>query len=313
LSWDKVKEGFVQQYKVYRSTDGTNYSCVITTDSLYSAAADGGRTNGLTYKYYIVGVDGAGNEGDKSNVVSATPSTTASIYNACIVTFEDLKGQGTNDWDCNDITVKMESTLYLSTNDNVSTVSIQATGTMKDAGYTHDVRLDIKDLQGNATYSIRRYDKSNLMTPLETSSGTYYWGGTPLEIFPDTSAGVTGGGSGDGVTSDVCKITLTLGSPTGNPLSTFDRPPFDTWIYVTNTQKSIHIFDPETGDYADDNQQVQEDPLKGVYLSFGFIIPKLDWSPPSSTQKIWVRYPAFVDYAKSVRTSLIRNPSWYNQ
>ena len=317
LSWDSVKEGFVKGYAIYRADNLTTFTCIGLTDSRTATTyTDTSTTNGRIFYYFVLGRDGAENVSTESNIVSATPNTVSAINDACMVTFEDLKGQGNTDWDFNDITVLTTTTMFLNANDCVSTISYTAKGIIKDAGYTHEVRLDIPGLVGTAHVDIYRYDVGHLNSTSDIQTNVLYQHGVtaPILVIPNTTDGVaTSTSHNAGVVGDIVKVTVRIDSPSSNSFATFDKPPFDTWIHVRDTSANIHIFDPLTGDYAEDNQQVINDSdLEGVYLTFGLKIPKLDWAPPSTGQKIWAKYPEFIDYAKTMRTSLIKNPSWYN-
>ena len=320
LSWNSVSEGFVDGYDVYRSTDGgTNYSKLGSTNSRTAVTYnDDPTTNGQTFHYYVVAIDGADNPSQSSNIATATPNTVASVESVYVISFEDKKDLGNVDWDFDDITLKLETTLFLN-NDNVTTIVMKAEALVKNAGYDHKLNLDIHDMVGSATVNIERFDSANQSsTPDETVTDfNYEWQGTngAMVIFISSSDGVGSIGTEDKpILGDTSELKIVLNSPSSNPFSGFDKAPFDSWMHVITTSKDVHIFDPLNGDYAEENQQVINDSdLEGVYLNLGLKVPGADWVPDyGDSKKIWTEYPDFIDWAKTVRTQQVEKSSWFD-
>jgi hypothetical protein len=99
-----------------------------------------------------------------------------------------------------------------------------------------------------------------------------------ISVYPDTTHGVSG--SGD-VIGDIVEVQIVLQSPASNPWKqgdeiVFDRPPFDMWIYVTNTSQSTHIYDPDANgeNYFFEGQVVSSNypVLQGVFLFLGISV-----------------------------------------
>jgi hypothetical protein len=170
--------------------------------------------------------------------------------------------------------------------------------------------IDIQDLAGTATYTNKLWN-SNLNPaihePSESTSGTYSWAAdhsNKLTLFINTK-------SGDTSNNDVRIITLTINSPSSNPLSSFDKAPFDLFLQSRFTEYWLYVYDPETGDHSEDNTLVSNSVLSNVYLNAAVVVPDLNWIPPSGTNKIWMHYPKFIDFARTYRTDEIKNRNWY--
>ena len=77
----------VTSYQLYRSTDGVNFSALVTLPGTDDEYVDSGLLNGATYSYAVSGVNASG-EGARSPVATATPSpsisTPAQVIQAAI-------------------------------------------------------------------------------------------------------------------------------------------------------------------------------------------------------------------------------------
>ncbi|PKM99485.1 MAG: hypothetical protein CVU78_06060 [Elusimicrobia bacterium HGW-Elusimicrobia-2] len=73
LSWNTNTEDDFSAYQIYRSTDNSVYTNILSTDSL--SFTDTGLTNFTTYYYYLTAKDGSDNESVASDMVYATPKT----------------------------------------------------------------------------------------------------------------------------------------------------------------------------------------------------------------------------------------------
>ena len=72
FSWNPLDAGDLDFYHVYR---GINESTLNIIDSVYTTSySDLAVSNGITYYYAVTGIDTVGNEGERSNIVSATPT-----------------------------------------------------------------------------------------------------------------------------------------------------------------------------------------------------------------------------------------------
>jgi len=309
LAWNAPADGYVAGYNIYRKTSGA-YAWLADTDASQTIYTDESVQNGTTYTYCAKAFDGAGNESLSSNEAKATPGETASFIDSHVVAFEDRKGLTSNDFDYNDIVVRLDTTFWLNASDQVASLDIVATAVQRLAGDNHAVYLNVAGVSGAAEADIRWYE-SGTQSPHHSSLDQSYVSGVAnsIVLFTNTSTGISGSG---GVVGDFVTIGMTLTEPQSNPLFGFDKAPFDTWIHNNSTGFDIHIFDPGNGDYAKDNQQVLNDAdLKGVYLTLGLKIPGDTWAWPSEGQKLWAKYPSFVDYAKSVRTAEVEDANWY--
>ena len=73
LAWDANSEDDFSSYLIYRSTDNSNYTNILSTDSV--AYTDTGLVNLTTYYYFITALDTYGNASSSSAVVYATPES----------------------------------------------------------------------------------------------------------------------------------------------------------------------------------------------------------------------------------------------
>ncbi len=73
LAWNASSEDDFASYLIYRSTDNSNYTNILSTDSV--AYTDTGRVNLTTYYYFITALDTYGNASSSSAVVYAQPYT----------------------------------------------------------------------------------------------------------------------------------------------------------------------------------------------------------------------------------------------
>ncbi len=73
LKWDKIVASSLKGYKVYRSTDGVNFTLLTPTIPNKNEFIDQRASNDSLYFYFVVGVDYQNNEGAHSDTVSAKP------------------------------------------------------------------------------------------------------------------------------------------------------------------------------------------------------------------------------------------------
>jgi len=72
FSWNPLDAGDLDFYHIYR---GINESSLNIIDSVYTTSySDLAVSNGITYYYAVTGIDTVGNEGEQSNIISATPT-----------------------------------------------------------------------------------------------------------------------------------------------------------------------------------------------------------------------------------------------
>ncbi|MBN1868535.1 LruC domain-containing protein [Candidatus Sumerlaeota bacterium] len=324
LTWHLVTDSFVAGYKVIRTIDGASTTTVsIDIDDLTTVTPttaqykDASVASETQYTYHVVAYDGADNVSLDSNHVTATPSVNGrTIEDVHTVVFEDQEGVATCDYDCNDLVILLESTIYLDSSDNVSSIVVTTTGKEKNGTYSIAFNLDLVGLMGSANVNVTRYDSQTPTVPRSWYNGTYSSGGATIPVFPNTTNGVYGT---NGIEDDVAVVTILLNSPESNPWMqsnevVFDEPPFDAWIAVNSTDEETHIFDPENLDYFMEGQvvQIEDTPLTGIYIPLGFKMPVLTWTTPPGTTRLWDAYPDFVEWAKSVRSlGEVKNASWY--
>ncbi|MBA3052318.1 hypothetical protein KJ959_08380 [bacterium] len=80
LSWNANTEDDFSAYLIYRSTDNSVYTNILSTDSL--SFTDTGLTNFTTYYYFLKAEDSYGNKSSSSAVVYAMPQTVSTDFTA---------------------------------------------------------------------------------------------------------------------------------------------------------------------------------------------------------------------------------------
>ena len=180
LNWDDNSQSIFSSYKVYQSSDGgLNYSEIANSlmSSLFNALS---LTNDITYYFTVSAVDIDGNESEKSNVVSVTPTSAAvntnvsgvslSFPTASIQTDQFLKLDATIlPTTALDKTVTWSSSdINIATVDNtglikgVSNGSVIITATTNDGGFSDSCNLTV-------TIAIQGFDYNNLIAYPDTS------------------------------------------------------------------------------------------------------------------------------------------------
>lgn len=317
LTWKPIFEGFVKGYQVYRAQSAdlpTSNSFTLLTEVLGQAAAsytDTNVVNGQAYWYFVKAFDGAHNTSLKSNIARGIPDASRTSEETVLVRFEDQARHQYIDWDFNDVGAEITTKQYLTPDDKVTSITITAVLWYHDASDNYDMLTRLSGFVGTGTYSGTVYQKNgtvdrviapHVYDPLSTDLLT-----KNIPLFEGI-----GTGNGDKIDYRV-EITLVVDDPASNPRVSFDRAPYDTWMSVIGDTTEYHIFDPITGEYANDNVLILGDPdLNGIYLTSGLVIRKRDWTQPFNGKKIWRVYPDFVDYAKTYRTLDIQNLNWYD-
>jgi len=313
LDWTGVTDGFVGGCRVYRGTGeapSTSTFVLVATvqDRAITSCTDTNVVNGTTYWYCVKSYDGAGNTSVRTNLAKAVPAGVATLQHGLLVRFEDQARKQYIDWDFNDVGAKINAKLELTGGQFVSKVTFDVVLWYHDASVSYNMYTALSGFAGTGTYAGTVYKKNGGVQRQ-----------VPSHLYDPASA--------DLVTRNVplfqnigntdrnewrAVITLTVDNPSFNPLSAFDKVPFDTWIRAPAEGTEWHIYDPETGEYADDAVMITNDPqLAGVFLNSALVINDLDWSQPYNGKKVWLVYPDFVDYAKTYRTLFVKNATWY--
>ena len=134
-----------------------------------------------------------------SNVVEATPNTVATYKTSVMNMFEDQSHNpsASNDWDFNDIGVKLTLTYELTASETVSKITVRGVGVDSDASFNHDVYLTLPKLVGNATCVGARWDANSVNSAAGETSGSSTYNntltttqGTSLLLFSKSLTGV---------------------------------------------------------------------------------------------------------------------------
>ncbi|MCC5877109.1 MAG: hypothetical protein JJU11_12890, partial [Candidatus Sumerlaeia bacterium] len=317
LEWNPVSEGFVKGYEIWRRELGTgDFTKIGSTPShLDVDYTDGQVTNGVNYEYYVIALDGADNPSERSVIALATPNTTKTYVSYRLVMFEDLKHNGNIDWDFNDVGAEIIATHYLNENDGVTRLLLRVRGVIGGSGHRHQINIRIRNLAGKAPYTTEYWysttdPNATGAEPDEEGSGVIdpeVDGSDVIVLFEDSKVGSRW------IHNDIHIIDIDIEEPNLNPLTGFDKVPFDMFMYSWDTHEHIFVYNPDTGQYIDENTLVTTGPLQGVYLNAAISIPVLNWTLPNEGLPIWYMYPEFIEYAKTYKTQTVKNPTWYER
>ena len=259
------------------------------------------------------GLDSESDEGTDTADDDPTilPLLQSTLYDSCILAFEDLKNAGWNDWDMNDIILNIETYYIIDASDNVKALTVIEQILARGAGYESSVNLTIT-YEGYGEWQRQYLTNQYVLEETSTGNGTdgatinlwtsskdalppftdlkHRWGAARTEVFDDSDPG------------KIAIVNLYLDSNT-NDIDTFEESPFDTWAFISNTGESIHrlIYDLSS------SQIVYTGPLYGRSLPF---VAKFssDFIWPKESSAIWLSHPEYVNFILSDGTS---HQNWY--
>jgi LruC domain-containing protein len=255
------------------------------------------------------GLDHASDEGSDTgdDDPSLLPLLQATVYESCILAFEDLQNAGWCDWDMNDIVLDIHSYYVVNQSDEIESLVVTYQLLARGAGYESRMNLnlpfsgaaewqriylnqagEIEDTilgSGSDSASIVLWESSKDALPPYTGL-KYQWGAARTERFDSSDPG------------KIAVVNIYFDSAASNPLEGFSESPHDTWAWIPNTHQAIHrlMYNPAS------SQTVYEGPFFGESLPF---VAKFDsdfvW--PHEGHAIWLSHPDYVDFVKSSGTA----------
>ncbi|MCA9900236.1 MAG: VCBS repeat-containing protein [Ardenticatenaceae bacterium] len=298
LDWVNPVVGDLSGVRIVRSTQTTPTSIsdgTVVYDGKAVTFTDTGLTPGQPVFYTLFAYDEAGN----LSCPHANLPTKAIPPQDVYIAYEDLKGWRLADWDMNDLIVYQSTAVQL-TDDGVSQIDIIMEPVARGGVFDHTLFLNV-DFNGTANIIQRTYNKNgSLRSTLNTvaSNGTQLTiiQNTQTELPPNALDGTTNAFSGTGqVNGPRVEISITLNNPAANPLETLQTPPFDPWIWVIDTQVSVHLLGV---DALSNTQKVEGGVLHGRDLPFAVLFEDA-WQWPEEEIPIWSAYPEYVDFIVS--------------
>jgi|GEM_PF-6296282 len=227
------------------------------------------------------------------------------------IAFEDLKNAGFNDYDYNDLVLKV-STFRQLADGGVQSMTVLYEALARGAGFQHEAYLTLPHV-GSAEHFITRYKLDGTVASEENGTAN---GESTMLIYPRTWSAIAP--APDNVIWEfsantepnttriggrLTRIDITFDDPASNPPAVFGEAPFDTWIHVIQTTQDIHRRDYAVGDV----QIVQEGPLLGRELPFAHVFSNgYNWAADSIP--IWEAHP---DYQAFIRSGMNEPQDWW--
>ncbi|MFZ1396048.1 MAG: FG-GAP-like repeat-containing protein, partial [Candidatus Promineifilaceae bacterium] len=310
LNWTNPTVGDLAGVRILRSNQSTPARLSdgqLVYDGLGTTFTDTGLIPGQPVFYALFAYDDAGN----LSCPHANLPTKAVPPQDVYIAIEDLKGWRLADWDMNDLIVH-QSTAVQVNNVGVTQLEIVMEPVARGGRFDHTLYLGI-NFNGSANITQRIYNKNGT---LRSSSSTLASNGTNIvilestltELPPNALNSTTNAVSGMGrVNGPRIELTVTLNDPAANPLETFQEPPFDPWIWVADTQFSVHMLDKNA---LGNTQKAEGGPLHGRDLPF-IVVFEDAWQWPEEETPIWEAYPDYVNYIISngqLATDWMNNP-----
>ena len=251
------------------------------------------------------GLDHASDAGTSTDDDDPTllPLLQSTVYESCILAFEDLKNAGWNDWDMNDIVLDIETYYVVNQNEDIESMVMKYQLLARGAGFESRLNLTLpyggyaewqrlyfdfngeieENTLGNASdeATVVLWQSSKDALPPFTDM-MYKWGAARTERFDPSDPG------------KIAVVNMYFDDPASNPLEGFSASPHDTWAWIPNTEQEIHrlMYDLSS------SQIVYTGPLYGRSLPF---VAKFDsdfvW--PHEKHAIWLSHPEYVNFILS--------------
>ena len=233
------------------------------------------------------------------------PLLQGTTYEDCLLAYEDLKNKGWNDWDMNDIILRIFSFYVVNGANQITHLSVHQQIIARGAGMDSKLFITLPHngiVDWHATYSssegvlesvesdvsmdgpltVRLWESSKDALPPFTEL-KHKWGAANTERFDSTGEG------------KIAVLNVYFHEPARNPLDTYSISPHDTWIRASSNEE-IHLLQ-----YDSSSSQVVLNalsPLFGRSLPFGAVFD-IDWVWPAEGQPIWLSHPEYSDYILS--------------
>jgi LruC domain-containing protein len=268
-----------------------------TSASLYN---DDTVLNGVDYAYRAVAIDDDGNESAASPVIWAIPSADGYRLGDEVIAYEDMLGDGQNDWDYNDFVVRIQTRESLDLDSNLTRLEIDYEPLARGAGYVHVFRHRIS-ISGDWTARLRHFDPDDpqLVVLDEVIQGT---GPADIPVYGDTRDALPAViGSYSNTDSDQASylagtsasLEILVATPTSNSDGSYGSAPFDPYLHLPYLPPPGEIHLGDRGGAVEFNQL--SGPLQNAYLDFGLRFKATGPAWPFEGEPIWRVFPEFDD------------------
>jgi len=286
--------------RVYRRPAGTSsWTNLNVSYVACSGFSDSGLQNGVAYEYYAQAVDDDGNWSVGSAIRSVTPMSPPSRSSDVVVSYEDMIGQGSNDWDYNDFIVRIQVGETLS-NGNLVRLTLDYEPLARGAGYVQQFIQRIP-LRGAYTATLVTYAASGAVVSSEALSGT---GTMNVVIFKETIQALPA------VVRNYANTDRTQGSPSVgrsaqlvidvvpalNPDGSYGRAPFDPYLMMPYLPSPNAVHLPELGGPRELSSRLEE--IAGFSLDFAIVTDPSDLSWSFEGEPVWRGYPSHTAWVK---------------
>ncbi|MDF3130152.1 LruC domain-containing protein [Kiritimatiellaeota bacterium B1221] len=251
------------------------------------------------------GESGTGTDNDDPSVIPL--GLNAELASSTLV-FEDLKNQGWNDWDYNDLVLDVKTYYFINGDDQVERLRIVYQVIARGAQYDAEVYVNLP-FSGAADYTTRYLDVDgsslNVVSGSASDEATILVFDSTQDALPGYTEGVHPFGArterfdpNDPGRSAV--VDIVFQTPVDNPRSTFSESPHDTWLLVKRNNEQIH----RVQYFGGNTQFVREGPL--AWRSLPYVLEfDADFNWPAEMNAIWNSHTSYVDYIRSGRRSAL--------
>ncbi|MCX6163103.1 MAG: LruC domain-containing protein, partial [Ignavibacteriae bacterium] len=240
-----------------------------------------------------------------------------------IMTFEDLKGYGWNDWDMNDFVSGVKATIYLNNSSAVTQLKFEYEALARGSTYIHALKHFIP-VTGSSTGTLTVRDSNNIIIPSLSFTNRNYSGAINETIFPSTMEALPPMSvtnqtanthpSQQGVIKGYTAVFIITFAPTDatNLINHYS----DIYISVrpaTPYTQLIHVADL-AGSFGNtqtvSNQGAISSQLYGYYLDLGNKVPyNWHWPREGVNYPLWSSYTKYTNF---ILSSKVVNSDWYN-
>jgi LruC domain-containing protein/uncharacterized repeat protein (TIGR01451 family) len=223
-----------------------------------------------------------------------------------IVAYEDLKRFSWSDWDYNDFVVRMVIRRGYQPNGRLAAIEVRYTALARGAGFLNHAFYHQMPFEGGGWYRVSETTAAgaavrSTQRNYENNPAALIFGSTRVAL-PEPAAGQqtnTRPDQGSVIAGYQATLVAVLNKPTSSNGRSMQLP-WDPYLYVPETQQSIHIIQPGRLDNTQvvTNLHDRSSPLIGYDLPLAQVLPDT-WRWPSENIGIWRGYPSFTDYIRN--------------
>jgi LruC domain-containing protein len=289
--------GVFMERRATGSSQWIRLNTVPTSAVLFS---DDTVTNGVAYAYRAVAVDDDGNQSSPSATLWATPQSDGVRVTEEVIAYEDMLGQGQNDWDYNDFVVRVQTRESFDSNGNLTRLEVDYEPLARGAGYVHAF-LHRFSVRGGWTARLRHFDAVDptwvVLDEVYVGDGT-----AEVTVYADTrdalpsvlgSYANTDSGQSTYAAGLSARLEIFLDVPEDNADGSYGTSPFDPFLYLPYLPPPGEIHLADRGGAVELNQLTG--PLEDVYLDFALRFQGTGPAWPFEGEPIWRVFPEFDD------------------